>query len=217
MNSSEEALLSKAFRELLIPYAADQLNAFSDYLSLLKKWSRAYNLTSLSNSKDIIVKHFIDSVVYLKAIPAHSRTLLDVGSGAGFPGIPIKIMRPDVNVVLLEPSRKKTSFLGHVVSSLKLKNIHVVRGRIEDYPCSQNDVPARFDVVVTRALFSTGELIRLSAPLCEETGLIVLSKGPAYTKEIDTTKGCHLRVEKVDLANFGLERYLIIAGPCRYL
>jgi len=215
LNSSEELLLTTALEDLSITCSRDQVSAFSIYLSLLKKWSMAYNLTSLNDNRDIIVKHFIDSVSYLKAIPAHARTVLDVGSGAGFPGIPLKIMRPSFNVVLLEPSRKKVSFLMRVVSDLSLEHAQIVRGRIEEYPCSRDDVPGQFDVVTTRALFSTEELIRLASPFCVDNGTIVLSKGPSYREELRDLEGYSIRVEKVNLARFGLDRYLVIAAPCK--
>ncbi|MEW6215889.1 MAG: 16S rRNA (guanine(527)-N(7))-methyltransferase RsmG, partial [Nitrospirota bacterium] len=99
----------------------EQLSAFMTYLSELKRWNKAYNLTSLSKDEDIIIKHFLDSLLYLKAIPDGEIKIADVGSGAGFPGIPLKIIRPEIEMYLIEPSRKKSAFLRHIIRQVGLK------------------------------------------------------------------------------------------------
>jgi 16S rRNA (guanine527-N7)-methyltransferase len=105
MKKTDE-LLEKGINELGITPSKQQINNFITYLSELKKWNKAYNLTGLKKDEDIIIKHFLDSLLYLKAIPHGEITVADVGSGAGFPGIPIKIIRPEIDMYLVEPSRK---------------------------------------------------------------------------------------------------------------
>jgi len=213
LNSPEADLLQRTLKALNIPCSDEQMKAFALYLALLKKWSRAYNLTSITQDRDIVIKHFIDSALYLKAIPERADTLLDVGSGAGFPGLPIKILRPSMHVFLLDPSRKKTSFLKHTVNTLSLQDTRVLRCRIEDFPCAFSDIPERFQVIVTRALYSTAELLRLTSPLCDQNGIIILSKGPSYKEEIKELNRDIITVQDVSVDDLALERYLLIAAP----
>lgn len=203
-------ILMEALDRLNIRYTDDMIPAFSTYLRMLKKWSRAYNLTSIRGDAEIVLKHFVDSLSYLKALPEDAVTLLDVGTGAGFPGVPMKIVRPPLKVYLLEPSRKKTVFLKNLIHALSLTDIHIIRCRIEDYPCSYTDAPETFDAVVTRALFKADEFIRMTSHLCGDNGLMVISKGPAYREEITTIKKPGYRIIRPDLSIFGLERYLIV-------
>jgi 16S rRNA (guanine527-N7)-methyltransferase len=93
------------------------------FLVELKKWNRAYNLTGLKTDEDIIVKHFLDSLLYIKALPDRKLKLADAGTGAGFPGIPIKIIRPEINITLIESSRKKSAFLRHLLRELNYRAI----------------------------------------------------------------------------------------------
>src|SRR4030066_1857491 len=109
-----EELLKKGLKEMVIQYSDEQIRSFMTFLSELKKWNRAYNLTGLKTDEDIIIKHFLDSLLYLKALPDGPLKVADIGSGAGFPGIPVKIMRPEIGMYLIEPTGKKTAFLGHI-------------------------------------------------------------------------------------------------------
>ena len=99
LNSRE--LLKKGLDELSFLCSEEQINAFMTYLSELKKWNRAYNLTALKTDRDIIIKHFLDSILYLKVIPEKTLKIADAGTGAGFPGIPIKIMKPEIEITLI--------------------------------------------------------------------------------------------------------------------
>lgn len=156
-----------------------QLNAFITYLSELKKWNRAYNLTSIRKDKDIIIKHFLDSLLYLKGIPDVISTLADAGSGAGFPGIPIKIMRSKITVSLIESSKKKAAFLRHIIRTLKLTEIDVIQGRLEDLFKKRD-----YDVIVSRATFKIKDLLEMTCPHIRRDSLIILSKGPGISDEL---------------------------------
>ncbi len=130
-------LLKKGLTELGFMPSEEQTNAFMTYLSELKKWNKAYNLTGLKEDKDIIIKHFFDSLLYLKALPDGEITVADVGSGAGFPGLPIKIIRPEIEMYLIESSRKKAAFLKHIIRQLGLKKAEVIEKRIEETRAKQ--------------------------------------------------------------------------------
>ncbi len=196
-----------------MPFRSEYVPAFSSYLEMLKKWSRAYSLTSIKNDREIVVKHFIDSLSYLKAIPDSAVTMADIGTGAGFPGVPVKIVRPGLKVYLIEPSRKKTSFLRNLIKELALHDIFVLRCRVEEYPCDKGDVPERFDVVTTRALYKIDEFVVKASPLCASNGTMVISKGPSVKQEINTVEAGRCKVVRPDLSRFGIDRYLISIKP----
>ncbi|MEM3112747.1 MAG: 16S rRNA (guanine(527)-N(7))-methyltransferase RsmG, partial [Candidatus Anstonellales archaeon] len=122
---SPEYLLKKGLRRIGLSSSARQVELFMTYLAELKKWNRVYNLTGLRTDEDIIIRHFLDSLLYLKAIPEGGLSIADVGSGAGFPGIPIKIMRPDIQLALIESSRKRSAFLRHIIRILRLDKTNV--------------------------------------------------------------------------------------------
>jgi 16S rRNA (guanine527-N7)-methyltransferase len=171
-------LLMKGLELLRISYSGAQIEAFSLYLTELKKWNRAYNLTALKKDADIVIKHFLDSLLFLKVLPPHVKSIADVGSGAGFPGLPLKILRPDIEVVLIEPVQKKALFLEHMQRQLKVDGLSVRNCRIEDI----HDLVV--DAAVTRALFSVGEFINKAERLLRGKGVLILSKGPKLEDEL---------------------------------
>jgi len=168
----------KGLELLRIPYSGAQIEAFSLYLTELKKWNRAYNLTALKTDTDIVIKHFLDSLLFLKVLPPHVRSIADIGSGAGFPGLPLKIMRPDIAVVLIEPVQKKALFLEHMQRQLKVDGLSVRNCRLEDIH------GLVVHAVVTRALFRVGEFIDKAERILEERGVLILSKGPKLEDEL---------------------------------
>jgi len=111
---------------------ADQSSKFMIYLKQLKEWNKTTNLTSIVKDEEVVIKHFIDSIAAIKAEDFIDGSLIfDIGSGAGFPGIPIKILRPDLRLVLVEPSKKKSSFLRYIIGLLKLSDVDVFEGSLE--------------------------------------------------------------------------------------
>ncbi len=176
MQSSE--LLLKGFKTLGLDVTGAQAAAFGTYLHELKRWRRTCSLTSLRTDEDIIVKHFIDSCLYLRALPADLHSLADVGSGAGLPGLPLKIMRPELEVFLIESSLKKSSFLRHMLRVLKLEGIECVESRVEDV------AGIEVDAALTRALFSVGDFIKKAGHIVKPGGIFVLSKGPKVEEEL---------------------------------
>lgn len=160
---------------LLLPESAIQI--FLKYLIELKKWNEKVNLTALRTDEDIVVKHFLDSLVCCKVLQISTQArLLDVGAGAGFPGLPIKIASGSIHLTLLEPSEKKTAFLRHVVGVLGLDDVTVVQARLEG-ALDTATVKPPFSHIVSRAL-KLQELTRFIGPLLGEKGLVVLWRGP---------------------------------------
>lgn len=187
-----------------IPFTEDQINQFLVYLAELKKWNRAYSLTALKTDEDIVIKHFIDSLLFLKVLPPHVRSIADIGSGAGFPGIPLKIMRPDISVVLVEPVPEKALFLEHMQRKLKIEGLLVRNCRLEDV----DDL--HVDAAVTRALFSVGEFINKAERILEERGVLILSKGPKLEDELRGLETSATKREDIMLPFEKSIRHLVI-------
>lgn len=196
-------LLRKGFETLGIGCTEEQVNLFLVYLAELRKWSRVYNLTALRSDDDIVIKHFLDSALYIKALPAGVKTIADVGSGAGFPGIPIALLHPDLEVFLIEPSRKKALFLDHIRTRLGLDSVTIINVRIEDLE------DLKVDVAVTRALFSVDEFIRKAAKILNKGGLLLLNKGPKILEELKGLDRGNIIVSEAVLPFENVTRYLV--------
>jgi 16S rRNA (guanine527-N7)-methyltransferase len=155
---------------------------FAIHAEELMQWTAKTNLTSITDPLEVAVKHFLDSLVPAGIIPSGA-SLLDIGSGGGFPGIPLKVLIPSLSVTLIDASRKKTSFLKHVIRSLKLGGIEALHCRAEalaDDPLYIN----RFDVIISRALTSLDSFVRLALPLLAKEGSIMALKGEADRQEL---------------------------------
>lgn len=202
-----EELLKTGLNELGFSYSEKQINAFVTFLSELKKWNRAYNLTALKTDEDIIIKHFLDSLLYLKVIPVNVLKMADAGTGAGFPGIPIKIIRPEIDITLIESSRKKTAFLRHIIRILNLKGISLLDKRIE---ALGKNYEKTYGVIVSRATFNVKDFMKKACPYAKENGILVLSKGPRVFKEIKELKNKSVIKKIIRLPFINTERNLLI-------
>ena len=193
MRDDAASLLERGLAELDLTLSGGQFDAFLTYLAELKKWNRAYNLTALRSDRDIVVRHFLDSLLFVKVLPSHTGSLADIGSGAGLPGIPISIVRPDLKVLLVEPTEKKIAFLDHLRRRLCLSHTEVMRARVQEIR------DRRFDALVTRALFSIREFIACGSRLLNPGGLLVLSKGPKLAEEVEGLEGLQIFVTQLRL------------------
>jgi 16S rRNA (guanine527-N7)-methyltransferase len=177
------ASLQSFAADLSLSIPDSSVSYFCRYLSELKKWNRAINLTAIDDDREILVKHFIDSVACLKVVDINDKSeLLDVGSGAGFPAIPLKFVCPQLSVELLEPSEKKGSFLRYVIGSLGLQGVTVATAKLEDY-VNRIHVQGRFDYIVVRA-FKVDHLGEELSALLKPAGKLVLYRaervGPRF-------------------------------------
>jgi 16S rRNA (guanine527-N7)-methyltransferase len=198
-------LITEGLRLLGLSITPSLTDSFLVYLEELKRWNkRVCNLTSLTNDEDIIIKHFFDSLLYLKVMPEGRLRIVDIGSGAGFPGLPIKIIRPDYSLAAIEAKGKKCSFIRHIIRKLGLKDVTVVNKRIEEV----TDVDA-FDVAVTRALFSPQEFIEKGERLLKEQGVLIISQGPAVWQEISTIHDHACDIIPLLLPFSTITRYLV--------
>jgi 16S rRNA (guanine527-N7)-methyltransferase len=172
-------LLISGSEMLGIPLNSEQVNSLFVYMTELKKWNRKINLTAISDDREVVIKHLLDSLSFLEGFdPGPGVKLLDMGSGAGFPGIPIKIAHPIVSVMLVESVKKKASFLRHIVRTLELTSIEVSDMRIEELP---EDLYGCYDVVTARAFADMQSAIAAGKAYLKDGGLLVLSRGPSET------------------------------------
>lgn len=169
-------LLITGAEELGIALTVEQVNSLFIFLAELKKWNARINLTAIKGERDTVIKHVLDSLSHVQGfIPAPGLRLLDMGSGAGFPAIPIKIAYPGIAVTLVESVKKKVSFLRHVIRTLQLSDAEVLDIRIEELPASRH---GSYDVVTARALADMNLALATSITFLKAGGLTVLSRGP---------------------------------------
>jgi 16S rRNA (guanine527-N7)-methyltransferase len=171
-------LLQETSREVGVQLGDSQAEDFCLYLQELMEWNRTVNLTAVTDPLDIIIKHFVDSLTPLPYL-ASSTSLLDVGAGAGFPGVPLKIAAPYLRLCLVDSQRKKVSFLKHIIRTLNLREVTVVHGRIEDLP--PQDPP--FAAVISRAFRRLEPLLEVASPLLSPGCTLIAMLGPTTDRD----------------------------------
>ncbi|MCB0176853.1 MAG: 16S rRNA (guanine(527)-N(7))-methyltransferase RsmG [Anaerolineae bacterium] len=196
----------------------DQLGAFVSYQRELAAWNEKFNLTRIVEPREVAVKHFLDSLSLLTVLPElnNPRSIIDVGSGAGFPGIPLKIVRPELSMALLESTGKKTTFLRHVVETLALTNVAVVTARAEEAG-RQAVHREHYDLAVARAVSRLAVLAEYTLPLVKVGGWVIAQKGQYPVEEIETGEravrilgGKIVEVRPVEVPGLAAERHLVI-------
>lgn len=175
-------ILVLAAAEMGIDLPGDRLALLEAYRETLLLWNSKMNLASLQSDLDLPVRHFIDSLTLLPHLPPGPGSLLDIGSGAGFPAIPIRIFRNDLHVTLLEASRKKCSFLKELSRRLGLQDVTVLNSRLEELLKQPQSPP--YDIITSRATLKLPELVEKSLPLLKKGGLLAAMKGPGLDEEI---------------------------------
>lgn len=188
----------------LSPQALDQFDAL---LQLLAKWNRVYNLTSLREEAKLVSHHLLDSLSIIPILPPGR--IIDVGSGGGFPGLPIAVAVPNREVVLLDSNSKKTAFLRQAVAELRLTNVAVQTQRVESFR------PERpFDVVVSRAFAELRSFVELAGHLCSSRGRLVAMKGAYPHNEIASLRsGCLEKVVPLEVPMLDEQRHAVILHP----
>ncbi len=191
------------------------ISKFQAYISLLLEWNKRIHLISKKDAKsDRILRHFVDSLSIFKVVDLpKDMNLLDLGPGAGFPSIPIKIAREDVRLTLVESVHKKTLFLQKLSEVLKLQKISLLNQRAEELT-NQANFEEKVDLVTAKALGRLKEVVRLSTPFLKTGGLLVAYKGRTVKREIQeigSLKGCRIRdVVKIEIPELDLLRWLVV-------
>lgn len=211
------------FSDLMIDYGKDidvvfteeQLQKFYQYMNLLIKWNEKINLTAIVEPKEIILKHFIDSLTIIKYIEPN-KTMIDIGTGAGFPGIPIKIVREDLKITLLDSLNKRINFLNEVIKDLELENINAVHARIEEY-AKNKQYREKYDVSTSRAVANLTTLSEYMLPMVSVGGMAICMKGSEINEEISKSKnsikilgGEITKIEEFTLPKSDYKRNLIL-------
>ena len=187
---------------------------FDLYIKELLEWNQQFNLTTITDPKEIKIKHFEDSLAILQAVQLTNQSMIDVGTGAGFPGIPLKIKCPDIKLTLLEATKKKIEFLRYIVSKLKLESVKIICGRAEDIAKEQRGL---FDIAVSRAVAKLNILCEYCLPFVKVGGLFVAYKEYQIEEEVNKAinaiqilGGKLLEIKKVRLPNSEIIRSLVI-------
>lgn len=197
-----------------------QIDQFYQYMKLLLEWNEKINLTAIIKPEEIILKHFIDSITIAKQVEEHVK-LIDVGTGAGFPGIPLKIIREDIEVTLLDSLNKRINFLNKVIEELGLSNIQAIHSRVEDV-AKNKQYREKFDYATSRAVANLSTLSEYLLPLVKNNGYAISMKGPEIEEEKKQSKTAISilggRIEKIDtfqLPQSDIKRNIIVIKKIR--
>jgi len=209
--------LIKGAKKLGITLSTQQIGQFETYYRKLVDWNQRMNLTSITDYEGVQVRHFLDSLTVATAVgERRDISVMDVGAGAGLPGIPLKILWPEIRLVLLEATAKKAGFLQHLIGELGLENVAVLVGRAE---VKAHDIKYRegFDVVLSRAVAALPALAELTLPFCAVGGRFIAQKKGETGAEVEqaskaiTVMGGSIReVKRLDIPELDDTRYLIV-------
>lgn len=212
--------LQQNAEKINISIKEDKVIKFKKYMDLLLEWNKKINLTSITDEDDIILKHFIDSLTIEKYVDP-KQSVIDIGTGAGFPGIPLKIMNDNVEVTLMDSLNKRINFLNEVIKKLDLKNITTIHSRAEDL-AKDNNYRERYDVAVSRAVANLSTLSEYMLPFVKVGGKCICMKGSNIDEErkiaekaINMLGGKIVNIENFKLANTDNERNIIIIEKIR--
>lgn len=222
LSEKNRELLKEGAKEYSISLSSMQIDKFSQYARLLAEWNEKINLTAITDPEGIVIKHFLDSLSIAQFIPDETKTLIDVGTGAGFPGIPLKIIRDNLKVTLLDSLDKRVRFLNEISNNLILKDIVSVHGRAEDFGVDKK-YRERFDFVTARAVANLPVLLEYCLPFVNIGGMFIAMKGPDGKEELkESQKALEIlggEIEDVKiftLPNSDIERYVILIKKCRH-
>jgi len=216
----DENILINGAQKMGISLHKEQIKKFSRFLELLIQWNQKINLTSLKTPREIIIKHFLDSISCVKVINKYIDTerisVIDVGAGAGFPGMPIKIVCPSIKLSLLEARKKKTMFLEKATEEMNFQQVKILNGRAETFGKGA-DHREKYDIAISRAVARLSVLSEYCLPLIRLGGLFVAQKGRSYKEEtekslkaVQVLGGELIRVESVRIPFINQKRYLLV-------
>ncbi len=207
--------MNKQLKGLQIKLNEDQMQAFYSFMNMLIEKNKVMNLTGITDPKEVILKHFVDSLTISQFINENDK-VIDIGTGAGFPGIPLKIQKNQIEICLLDSLNKRINFLNDVISTLKLKNIKTVHGRAEEY--GQNTgYRELYNVAISRAVAPLNILLEYMVPFVKVNGKCICMKGNLTEEEINDCKNALQKlggeIEKIsrfNLLNTDINRTIVV-------
>jgi 16S rRNA (guanine527-N7)-methyltransferase len=215
MDDPDRQLLLAGARSFGLELGPAEFNRFDQYLALIQKWAGKVSLTALRGDREIVLKHFLDSLA-VHPLLSDQLFVMDLGAGVGCPGIPLKIVRPSLRLLLLESKSKKVSFLNQAIRTLELADTSAIQQRAES-TLFQEGLKGQVDVVLARAVGKLDWLIRLSAPYLKRDGRLIAMKGPDPEPEIreagpilEALRGRVLEVRRYELPETGGSRSLVV-------
>lgn len=200
-DNSQLDFFLRAAKTLSIPLSPRTVPPFQIYFRELRAWNEKINLTSIIEEKEVYINHFIDSLIPERLIPQNSN-VIDIGSGGGFPGIPLKIIRPDIQVTLADASQKKVFFLRHTIRTLGLKGIEAIHERVENLP----SLSCSYQVCISRAFASLPKYLSTAMALRAPKGIIIAMKGPNVQTELNAIES-HISLLGISIIHF--ESYIL--------
>ena len=205
-------ILYEGAEKLGVPLEQGKIEKFSIHAVELIKWNQKINLTAITDPMEVAVKHFLDAIAPVPDIPPNG-SLLDIGSGGGFPGIPLKVCLPSVSVTMIDASRKKVNFIKHVIRTLELENTYAFHIRAEDF-AEKQAVARYFDIIISRAFSSMATFAVTALPFLNQNGVIIAMKGIMSEHDIRTlgssvNKGLDGHAEDSDRFELHVKRYTL--------
>lgn len=207
--------LNKLLNKIKVETSEEIINNFYKYMNILLEWNEKINLTAITEPKDIILKHFVDCGTALKYLEENKK-ILDLGTGAGFPGIPLKILNNKLEITLVDSLNKRINFLNEVISSLKLNNISTIHSRAEDL-ARNNKHREKYDIILSRAVANMSVLLEYTLPFLKVGGICICMKGPNIEEELSNSEkalkilgGEIQKIDNIILPDSDIERNIVI-------
>lgn len=180
-----EEVLTSGLQELSVPFDGRMISRLRKYYEYLEETNKVMNLTAITGAENVAKLHFLDSAALLSQEDLAGKTVMDIGTGAGFPGLVLKILCPSANVILIDSLDKRIGFLREVCEELKLENISLIHGRAEEISAAYRE---KADLVTSRAVAGLNVLSELCLPFVKEGGVFVAMKGPEFDAELEAAK-----------------------------
>ncbi|WP_024832688.1 16S rRNA (guanine(527)-N(7))-methyltransferase RsmG [Ruminiclostridium josui] len=220
LDNELKQLLINGLAHYKIEVSDTQVEQFEKYMKLLKEWNKKINLTAIEDDKEIIIKHFIDSISIVPYVKDEEIKIIDVGTGAGFPGIPIKIVNPKNNITLLDSLDKRIKFLNEVINTVNITQISAIHGRAEDFGVN-HEYREKYDIAVARAVSNLPVLLEYCLPFIKINGIFIAMKGSNTeefdncNKALDILGGKIEKIQKMELPFTNIERNVVVIRKFR--
>ena len=201
-----KTILTNAFQSEGFTLNDTQLGQFADYFDMLIEWNQKINLTAIEEPVEVAYKHFVDSACLLRVVPdLKHKTMIDIGTGAGFPGVPLKIMEPELDLTLFDSLNKRIVFLQELCKKLNLHDVKAVHGRAEEFGIKP-DYRQQYDIATARAVARMPVLLEICLPFVKKGGILIALKGPELENELKESANAlkELGGKVVDVKEFTL-------------